>query len=113
MVLATNKFKMKDATKQKLFQAGFRFHSFNKDSKNNIYVYTFPIHKYLKSTMVECEIITECCTGDTVLNFYDKVAKSIYRPFYGINTQQYSKKFLNSMDRKVKRKLKGLGIEWS
>lgn len=113
MVLATNKFKMKDATKQKLFQAGFRYHSYDIGSRNNIYVYNFPIHKNLKNTVIDCEIITECCTGDTVLNFYDKVTKSIFRPFYGINIQQYSKKFLNSMDRKVKRKLKGLGIEWS
>ena len=112
MVLATNKFHMPDATKQRLFSLGFKYHSPNKDGSNDIYIYRFPVHKYKRHTTIECEVTTECNSGSTLLNFYDKASKTMYYPFYGMNIDQYSKAFLSSMDRRVRKELKRLGVEW-
>ena len=99
---------MKDATKQNLFSLGFRYYSPNNEGDNDLYIYRFPVHKYKKYTTVECEVTTECVTGKTTLNFYDKATRTMYYPFYNINVHQYSKDFLNSMDKVVKRELRKL-----
>ena len=112
MVLVNNKFHMTDATKQHLFSLGFRYYSPNKDGSNDIYIYRFPVHKYKKYITIECEVTTECHTGKTCLNFYDKASRTIYHPFYGININQYSKKFLSSMDKTIKKELRKLDITW-
>ncbi len=112
MVLATNEFIIKNATKQNLFSLGFHYYSPNKRGDSDIYTYRFPVHKYKKYTTIECEITTECISGKTLLNFYDKATNTMYYPFYEINTYQYSKEFLESMDKIVKKELRKLGIIW-
>jgi hypothetical protein len=110
--MATYKYKMmKNPTKQHLISLGYRYYQSTEDG-NELYVYRFPISKYKKQTVIECEVVTELNTGITNINIYEKAYMTYYTLFYQEDLRkQYDDSFLENMENKILSEFKKLGIK--
>lgn len=106
--LAIYQYKMKKSSPQLLLDLGYNKYTYE---NKGLYFYRFPLYKYKKITVIECEIITDPTSGDTIFNVYEKNNMSKYPPFYSVNIQsQYSPVFLSIMDNKISSVFRLLGI---
>jgi len=103
--LASNYYKMKQFDKMRLLSKNFReVHSV--DNRND-YSLRFPLHKYKKWTILECELIVNADNGDVNMKVLDE-NRNIYAPFY--NSEYGKSDLLELVNRKILNKFKELGI---
>jgi hypothetical protein len=109
MIMAYYDYKMKEHSKSKLLGLGFRYYKQLEDLK--AYRTVFPIYKYKRNTILECEVITFEETGETKINIYQKSNGEIYTPFYVPEVRnQYAEKYMKDIEEKINDKLTQFGI---
>ena len=110
MIMATDRYKLRNPTKQNLISLGYRYYRTTDDNRS-LYIYKFPAYKYKKYTTIECEVVTELNTGYTNINIYEKKNMSAYTPFYSVELRkQYGKDFLNSIENRIVKEFAKLNI---
>lgn len=100
-------FKLK-ATKQELYDKGFRFNKFMSTDEVSYYSIRFPVLKYNKATTVEGEITTELETGNVHINVYNFGTNDIYVPYYNSEYGKYDT--LDIINSAIQKQLGKLGI---
>lgn len=79
------------------------------DKDDILYSYKFPLHKYKKKTVLECELIVECDTGIVRINVYDGNGE-IYPYFYALKYGN-AKPMLDKINTKILTEFEKLGIK--
>lgn len=102
-------YKIKDYSKQFLQKHRFRYSSYLSEYGDEVYTYRFPLITYNIITTIECEIAVSITTGIVNVNVYNTGTKELYSTYY--DREFGSCELLNSIDIKIEKKLKELGIE--
>ena len=97
----TTKYKMKNCTKEKLFDLDFKY-----DSNKEMFTTKFPVLKYRKNPVLFCELNIEE-KGRVYLNIL-KPNGEIYAPWYA-ESSSHNELFLK-VDRVIQNKFKELNI---
>lgn len=105
--ITNNKYIKKNLSHSWLKQNNFRYSQIFSDSDINAYTYRFPIYKYGTSVILECELVMYEDTGEVRIDVYDN-NRNKYAPFY--YDSKVHDNFITKLDKKIKRKLKELGI---
>lgn len=96
-------------TKDWLLSNGFYHNRMFSDNDEEVYTYRFPVYKYNKFTVLECELMV-VLGGDTVnINVYDYNTHDKYTPFYYCEYGNHDK-MLKEIYQKIKSVLKRLKI---
>lgn len=85
------KYYKKNISKEWLSINGFRYCKKLSDEKTNIYTYRFPVFKYEKMIVLECELDICIEDGEVKLNVYDYGTNDKYAPFYYCEYGNYDK----------------------
>ena len=102
-------YRIKDYSKQFLQKHKFRYSSYLSEYGDEVYTYKFPLISYNKTTTIECEISVSTMTGITNVNVYNAGTRELYASYYD---REFGKcEILKSIDIKIEKKLKDLGIE--
>jgi len=102
-------YKMNDYSKEFLQKHRFRYNSYLSDYGDEIYTYKFPVSSYNKTTTIECEISVSTMTGIVNVNVYNAGTRELYASYYN---RVFGKcQIIKSIDIKIDKKLKELGIE--
>lgn len=102
-------YKIKDYSKQFLQKHRFRYSSYLSEYGDEVYTYKFPLLSYNKVTTIECEISVSTITGVVNINVYNAGTKELYTSYYN---REFGKcELIDSIDMKIEKKLKELGIE--
>lgn len=102
-------YKIKDYSKQFLQKHRFRYSSYLSDYGDEVYTYKFPLISYNKTTTIECEISVSTMTGVVNVNIYNAGTRELYASYYN---REFGKcELIKSIDMKIDKKLKELGIE--
>lgn len=110
MIMANCEYKMRNPTKQNLKSLGFKYFDESEDSL--LYAYRFPVKKYNKTVVIECEIIVEVDSGETKINVFDKSFMTYYPPFYIEDSRTiYNSGYIKSMENKIIAEFKRIGIK--
>lgn len=102
-------YKIKDHSKQFLQKHRFRYSSYLSEYGDEIYTYRFPLITYSKITTIECEIAVSVTTGVVNVNVYNTGTKELYSSYY--DREFGNCELIKSIDIKIEKKLKELGIE--
>lgn len=70
---------------------GFRYNRNLSDDEIHIYTYRFPVFKYEKMTVLECELSIALEIGEVKINVYDYGTNNKYAPFYYCEYGNYDK----------------------
>lgn len=102
-------YRIKDYSKQFLQKHKFRYSSYLSEYSDEVYTYKFPLISYNKTTTIECEISVSTMTGVVNINVYNAGTRELYASYYD---REFGKcEILKSIDIKIEKKLKELGIE--
>ena len=101
-------YKIKDYSKQFLQKHRFRYNSYLSEYGDEVYTYKFPLISYNKTTTIECEISVSTMTGIVNVNVYNAGTRELYASYYNREFGKYE--IIKSIDIKVEKKLKELGI---
>ena len=88
-------------------QNGFRYNKNLSTEESNIYTYRFPVYKYEKLTVLECELTLFVEDGTVIVNVYDYGTNDKYALFYYCEYGNYDK-MLKIINEKVYKELKKL-----
>lgn len=110
-MLATNTYRMKNATRNNILSFGFHYYAPNDDDTKNLYIYTFPVYKHNHKSVTDCELVVEEQTGRIIINVYHKGTKNPCQPFYNLDSECYAQKYKSIMDKNVEKEFVRLGIE--
>lgn len=102
-------YKMNNITTTFLINKGFKYSKYLSDTIDDIYAYKFPLITYKKSVTIECEIAVSTMTGIVNVNVYNAGTKELYVPYYDREFGSY--RIIRTIDQKIEKKLKELGIE--
>ena len=102
-------YKIKDYSKEFLQKHRFRYSSYLSEYGDEVYTYKFPLISYNKTTTIECEISVSTITGVVNINVYNANTRELYSSYY--NREFGKSKLIESIDMKIGKKLKELGIE--
>lgn len=100
-------YKIKDYSKQFLQKHRFRYNSYLSDYSDEVYTYKFLV-SYNKTTTIECEISVSTMTGIVNINVYNAGTRELYASYYNREFGNYE--IIKSIDIKIEKKLKELGI---
>ena len=97
-------------TKDDLYSKGFHYNKMMSDDVTDCYSLRFPVHRYKKTIVLECEIIVELQTGRVITNVFNYGTNDIYAPYYN---NEYGNHFslLDSINTAIKAQFKKLGIK--
>lgn len=102
-------YKIKNCSKEYLQSHKFRYCRYLSEYCDEVYVYKFPLVSYDKIITIECEISVSTMTGIVNVNVYKAGTRELYSSYYN---REFGKcKILKSIEAKIHRKLKELGIE--
>lgn len=102
-------YKIKDYSKEFLQKHRFRYSSYLSEYGDEVYTYKFPVTSYKKIITTECEISVSTITGVVNINVYNANTRELYSSYY--NREFGKSKLIESIDMKIGKKLKELGIE--
>lgn len=102
-------YKMKNYSKEFLLKHKFRYSSHLREYVDEIYTYKFPVVYYKNIITIECEISVSTMTGVVNVNIYNAGTRELYSSYY--NRECGKCKLIKSIDLKIDKKLKELGIE--
>ena len=95
-------------TKEDLYSKGFHYNKLMSE-ETEFYSMRFPVHKYKKITILECEVAVELQTGNITINVFYHGTNEIYTPFYNPEYGIYA--ILDSVNMAVKDQLKKIGAK--
>lgn len=107
--MANVTYRIKDYSKEFLQKYKFKYSSYLSEYNDEVYTYKFPLNTYNKITTIECEIAVSVTTGVVNLNVYNAGTKELYASYY--DREFGNCELLKSIDMKIDKKLKELGIE--
>lgn len=96
-------------TKDALYKKGFYYNKFMSSEDSDVYSTKFPVYKYKKSTVLECEVSVELQTGDVVINVFNYGTRDIYAPFY--NAEYGKCEILYDINNAIELQLKKFGVK--
>ena len=96
-------------TKQWLLSHDFHYNRLLSDEESEVYTYRFPVYKYEKFTVLECELRTILGEDNVQIDVYDYGTTSRYAPFYYCKYGNYDK-MLEIIWKNINNQLKQLGI---
>ena len=102
-------YRKSDMTKEWLLSNGFRYNRLFSSTDADVYTYKFPVYKYEKFTILECELKVILGESNVYIDVYDYNTLNKYAPFYCLGYGNYSK-MLKEIWQKIDRELKRLGI---
>lgn len=105
-----DKYYKKNVSKEWLVTNGFRYSKNLSDEDTSVYTYRFPVFKYERMTVLECEINISLEDGKVKLNVYDYRTNDKYAAFYYCEYGNYDKMLKIIWD-KIDYMLKKLQIE--
>lgn len=85
------KYYKKNVSKEWLVANGFRYSKNLSDEETSVYTYRFPVFKYERMTVLECEINILLEDGEVKLNVYDYGTNDKYASFYYCEYGNYDK----------------------
>lgn len=97
-------------SKEQLLSKGFRFSKVFSDDENEVYTYRFPVFKYNKMIVLECELKYVLGEDQIDINVYDYNTNDKYAPFYCCEYGDYDK-MLEIIWDKINHMLSKLGIK--
>ncbi len=88
---------------------GFHYNRLFSEDEVEVYTYRFPVYKYNKFTLLECEL--KVMLGDDVIsvNVYDYGTNDKYAPFYYYEYGNYDK-ILKEISEKIENALNKLKV---
>ncbi len=97
-------------TKEWLLSNGFYYNRLFSDDETEVYTYRFPVYKYNKFTVLECEL--KVILGNDVINVnvYDYNTHDKYAPFYYYEYGNYDK-ILKEISEKIENALNKLKVK--
>lgn len=107
--ITKTKYRKKNITREWLLSNGFHYNRLLSDDESDVYTYRFPVHKYNKFTILECEL--KVVLGEEIIsvNVYDYNTNDKYAPFYYYEYGNYDK-MLKEINRKIESVLKKMNI---
>ena len=96
-------------TKDDLYNKGFHYNKMMSDDVTDCYSLRFPVHRYKKSTVLECEITVELQTGNVITNVFNYGTNDVYAPYYYIEYGSYP--IIDSVNAAIKAQYKKLGVK--
>lgn len=102
-------YKMKNVSKEHLYDIGFYYSSKYSDNENIFYTCKFPVYKYKNKITLECILTVNLLTKDVVIDVYGANMKS-YAPFYN-DRFCTNNKVLSKINILIQKKLQEFGIE--
>ena len=100
----------KNINKKWLLDNGFRFNRLFSDEETEVYTYRFPVWKYNKFTVLECELRVILDEEEINVNVYDYNTNDKYVPFYYCEYGNYNK-MLKEIYNKIEVAMKKLGAK--
>lgn len=97
------------ATKDELYKKGFHYNKMMSDDVTDCYSLRFPVHKYKKHTVLECEMTVELQTGNVITNVFNYGTNDIYAPCYFTGFGNYP--IIDSINAAIKAQYKKLGAK--
>lgn len=82
MSIRKNTYVIKNPTTENLRNLGFRYSSTLSNGIEKVYVYRFPVLKYKRKPLLECELSVETNNNTVLVNVYNYSNHSSYAPFY-------------------------------
>lgn len=92
-----------------MLSKGFRFSRSLSDDENDVYTYRFPVFKYKKMIVLECELRVTLGEDKININVYDYNTNDKYAPFYYCEYGNYDE-MLKIINDKIEYTLKKLAI---
>ena len=107
--ITKTKYRKKNITREWLLSNGFHYNRLLSDDESDVYTYRFPVHKYNKFTILECEL--KVVLGEEIIsvNVYDYNTNDKYAPFYYCEYGNYDS-MLKEINGKIESVLKKLKI---
>lgn len=107
--MAKTRYKKKNITKDWLLSNNFRYNRLLSNNEEEVYTYRFPVYKYNKFTVLECEF--KVVLGEEIIsiNVYDYNTNDKYAPFYYCEYGNYDK-MLKEINGKIESVLKRMKI---
>lgn len=105
-----NKYYKKNVSKEWLNINGFRYSKKLSDEEASIYTYRFPVFKYERMIVLECELSMCLEDGEVKINVYDYGTNNKYAAFYYCEYGNYDK-MLKVIWNKINLMLNKLQIE--
>lgn len=78
-------------SKEWLMENGFKYSKSLSDEETHVYTYRFPVFKYERMTVLECELNVSSEDGEVKINVYDYGTNDKYAPFYYCEYGDYDK----------------------
>ncbi len=78
-------------SKEWLMANGFKYSKSLSDEKTHVYTYRFPVFKYERMTVLECELNISLEDGEVKLNVYDYGTNDKFAAFYYCEYGNYDK----------------------
>lgn len=89
--IAETAYKLPKTSKQWLLSHDFHYNRLFSDEEIEVYTYRFPVYKYEKFTVLECELSVILGNDNTTINVYDYGTNDRYAPFYYSEYGNYDK----------------------
>jgi len=89
------KFYKKNVSKEWLIANGFRYNRNLSDDETHIYTYRFPVFKYERMTVLECELSISIGNDEVKINVYTYGTNDKYAAFYYCEYGNYDKMLKN------------------
>ncbi len=99
----------KNMDKKWLLDNGFKFSRLFSDEETEVYTYRFPVWKYNKFTVLECELRVILGEEEINVNIYDYNTNDKYAPFYYCENGNYDR-MLKEIYHKINSTMKRLQI---
>ena len=96
-------------TKNELYNKGFRYNKLMSDDIIDCYSIRFPVYKYKRMTVLECELVVELQTCRVITNVYNYGTNDVYLPYYNREYGNYP--ILDSINAAIRAQYKKLGVK--
>ena len=96
-------------TKQWLQVNNFHYNRIFSNEDDEVYTYRFPVYRYEKFTVLECEFKVILGEKHVIIDVYDYNTLNKYAPFYYLEYGDYDK-MLDIIWDKIEKELKKIGV---
>lgn len=86
-----DKYYKQNISKEWLVENGFKYSKSLSDEETHVYTYRFPVFKYKRMTVLECELNIALEDGEVKLNVYDYGTNDKFAAFYYCEYGNYDK----------------------
>ena len=95
--------------KKYLLDKGFRYNNRISEENSDCYSIRFPVYKYRKKVVIECELTIEIQTGNKMINVFNCGTNEIYIPYYNHQYGRYP--ILKTIEQQIDNYINKLNLE--